>query len=271
MARHVLSLLKSHRNFLLVAVGCIALVTPAFEQTSVTPPEAAGGRTFAYDVVSVHPCKLGSGMSIQSHPDGFSARCTTLWGLMYNAYAVRPNDSIPGLPGWANSEQFDVEAKMDDATLASLKKLPPEQYGEQRQRMLQAILVERFGLKTPQETREQPIYALVIAKGGPKLIAGEKAGGTSWGGGRIETHGAPIERLAFTLSDVLGRVVVDKTGLTGKYDVELKWTPDEQQVTADAGPTLFTAIQEQLGLKLEPAKGPVDTFVVDQVEKPTEN
>ena len=70
---------------------------------------------------------------------------------------------------------------------------------------------------------------------------------------------------------MLGRVVVDKTGLTGKYDVELKWTPDEQQGTADAGPTLFTAIQEQLGLKLEPAKGPVDSFVVDQVEKPTEN
>ena len=66
MARHVPSVLKSQRNFLLVAVGCIALVTPAFEQTSVTPPEAAGGRTFAYDVVSAHPCKLGSGMSIQS-------------------------------------------------------------------------------------------------------------------------------------------------------------------------------------------------------------
>jgi uncharacterized protein (TIGR03435 family) len=81
----------------------------------------------------------------------------------------------------------------------------------------------------------------------------------------------PISGFVFALSDVLSRNVVDKTRLSGNYDIDLKWTPDDQQGTPDAGPTLFTALEEQLGLKLVPAKGPVDTFVVDHVERPTEN
>ena len=80
-----------------------------------------------------------------------------------------------------------------------------------------------------------------------------------------------MDNLAFILSDALGRKVVDITGVTGKYDIDLKWTPDDQQGKPDAGPTLFTAIEEQLGLKLEAAKGPVDTLVVDHIEKPSEN
>ena len=81
----------------------------------------------------------------------------------------------------------------------------------------------------------------------------------------------PVRSLVFALSDLLSRNVVDTTGLTGNYDIDLKWTPDDQQGTPDAGPTLFTALEEQLGLKLVPAKGPVDTFIVDHVERPTEN
>ncbi len=137
--------------------------------------------------------------------------------------------------------------------------------------MLQAILIDRFKLKIHHETREQPIYTLEIAKGGPKLTPVDKPGGMGWGRGQLQMHGASTDRLAFVLSDILGRVVVDKTGLTGKYDALLTWTPDEMQATADAGPTLLTAIQEQLGLKLQSAKGPVDTIVADQVEKPSEN
>ncbi len=139
--------------------------------------------------------------------------------------------------------------------------------------MLQAILADRFKLVFHRETRERPIYALVIAKGGTKLSPGDdkNGNGMSWGRGRIDVHAAPINRFAFTLSDVLGREVVDRTGLTGKYDIKLTWTPDELQESANARPTLFTAIQEQLGLKLESTKGAVDAIVVDQVEKPTIN
>ena len=181
--------------------------------------------------------------------------------------------SLPGIAGWATSDQFDVEAKMDSDTLAALQKLPREQFSDQRDRMLQAILVDRFKLKIHHETREQPIYVLEIAKGGSKLKLGdEKAGpGFWWGGGNIVGNATPIDRFAFVLSDVLGRDVIDKTGLTGKYSIKLTWTLDELQGTADPGPTLFAAIEEQLGLKLRSTKGPVDIIVIDQVEKPSEN
>jgi len=273
MTSHVPPIRRSNGKFLLLVACCLAFASPAFGQTSANAPLNVDAATFAYDVVSIHPCKTGSGMSIGTAPDGFSARCTTLWGLVFNAYPVRPNNPLPGLPGWANSEQFDVEAKMDGDTLAALQKLPREQLSDQRQRMLQAVLADRFKLKIHHETRELPIYALEIAKGGPKLKQGdEKAGsGTSWGRGQIEANATPINKFAFVLSDVLGRDVVDKTGLAGNYEIKLTWTPDELQGTADAGPTLFTAIEEQLGLKLRSTKGPVDTIVVDQAEKPSEN
>jgi uncharacterized protein (TIGR03435 family) len=114
----------------------------------------------------------------------------------------------------------------------------------------------------------------VIAKGGFKLkeAPGKDVGhGSSWSSGRIEIRGGPIESLAFCLSDVLGRLVKDNTGLVGKYNLQLNWTPDDQQGEGEAGPTIFTALREQLGLKLVPAKGPVEVLVVDHAEKPSEN
>jgi len=233
---------------------------------SVTPP--------AYEVVSVKTSKPCGGMSVSSPPGRFSARCVTLWGLIFNAYAVRPNDPIPGLPGWADSAQFDVEAKMGDDTIAALQKLAREHQAEQRNLMLQSLLADRFKLRIHHETIERPIYSLVVAKGGFKL-RGARVGDVDrrivWGSGRIDLRSGSIANLAFILSDVLGRAVVDKTEIAGKYDIALTWTPDELQGASDAGPSIFAAIQEQLGLKLESAKGPVDIIVVDHVEKPSEN
>jgi uncharacterized protein (TIGR03435 family) len=233
-------------------------------------------KTPAYEVVSVKPGQAGcGGMSISVPPGRFSARCITVWGLIYNAYEVRSlHDEPPGLPGWGDSAVFDVEAKVSEDTAAAMLKLSAGERDQQNAQMLQALLADRFKLRVHYESRIQSIDQLVIAKSGSRLKqwpAEQKPRGISWGGSRIRVQGAGMDRLVFCLSDVLGRPVVDKTGLAGNYDIDLKWTPDDQQGKPDAGPTLVTAIEEQLGLKLQAAKAPVNTLVVDHVEKPSEN
>jgi len=192
-----------------------------------------------------------------------------------NAYSIKPNVAIPGIPAWANSVLFDVDAKADDETTAAVEKLSQDARSTQTQGMLQSLLADRFKLRVHNETREGPVYDLVIAKDGFKLKEApesERPGGYSWGNGMIQVRKGSIESLVFTLSDSLtDRPVIDKTGLTGNYDIDLHWMPDDQQGTPDAGPSLFTALQEQLGLKLVPAKGPIETFVVDHVERPSAN
>jgi len=230
----------------------------------------------AYEIVSVKPSPPGcQGMSISMPPGRYSARCITVWGLIFNAYKVRSlHDHPPGLPGWGDSAQFDIDAKMSDESVAAGKNLSSKERDELNNQMLQALLADRFKLRVHYESKIQSVDQLIIAKSGPKLKqwpADQKPRGISWGDNRIRIQGAGMDNLAFILSDALGRTVVDKTGLTGSYDIDLKWTPDDQQGKPDAGPTLVTALQEQLGLKLDSAKGPVDTLVIDNVEKPSEN
>lgn len=249
---------------------------PAFSQTAASASPNASAKPPAYEVVSVMPAESGcDDMTVSSPPGRFSAHCTTLLGLMFNAYpTVKPNIPIPGLPGWANSVRFDVDAKADDETATAMQELPRNEQWKQTQTMLQEALAGRFKLRVHNETREGPIYELVTAKSGFKLKespAGEHSRGYSWGHDHIDVRTGPVGSLVFALSDLLSRNVVDKTGLRGNYDIDLKWTPDDQQGTADAGPTLFTALEEQLGLKLVAAKGPVDILVVDHVERPSEN
>jgi uncharacterized protein (TIGR03435 family) len=154
--------------------------------------------------------------------------------------------------------------------------------------MVQAMLVERFGLAYHRETKEMPVYALVVGKNGPKLADSlpDTQISNMIGRGTLESRHIKMSDLAKILAIPLGRSVVDKTGLTGDYDFTMKWTPDlgesmkpkglPEGPPAEApqpsdGPSLFTAIQEQLGLKLEGQKGPVETFVIDRAEKPSEN
>ena len=167
MTEHSARALKFHEKFLLVAAGLAALATPVFGQAAAPAKQDATVKAPAYEVVSVKPSKPCLGMSMSSSPGRLSDRCVTLWGLMFNAYGLRPNDSrTPGLPGWAHAAQFDIEAKMDDDTAATLQKLPREEQQKQRDLMLQSILADRFKLKIHHEIKEGPIYALVIAKGG---------------------------------------------------------------------------------------------------------
>jgi len=287
------------RQLWLVAGVCVAVAVPVLGQGSVTSV-----KTLSFDVVTIKPNKSGGNMvRMQNMADRFSATGISVKSLIQNAYGIKTGELISGVPGWADSERFDVEAKMDEESMLALKKLPPEQAEEQRRLMTQAMLAERFGLKVHKESKEVPIYALVIAKGGSKLKEADPNNtypngvkgpdGVSRGGmmmvrnGMLTAQGIPISNLVGNLSGQVHRIVVDKTGLTGKYDVTLQWAPDEIQGAmgstggpegqpgaappAASGPSIFTALQEQLGLKLESSKGPADLIVVDHVEMPSEN
>jgi len=127
--------------------------------------------------------------------------------------------------------------------------------------MLQTLLADRFKLAVRHEARELPVYALVVAKNGPKLRAAE--GGSMSSGPSMLRGQVPLSELAHYLSPSLGRTVLDRTGLAGTFEIKLEWMPDEE--------SLFTAIQEQLGLRLESTKAAVDVLVIDRAEKPSEN
>jgi uncharacterized protein (TIGR03435 family) len=212
------------------------------------------------------------------------------------AYGLRP-DLISGGPSWLNSARYDIEARVSGPDVAELRKLSFTERGT----MLQSLLADRFKLAVHKETKILPVYDLTAAKSGPKLhqanpgdtypngIKGPDGvshpGMMRMGRGDLTGQGITISDLAKSLAQQLHRSVTDKTGLAGKYDIALQWTPDQDAAPMipgaggnqpgappppDAsGPSIFTALQEQLGLKLEPAKGPVDTLVIDHIEPPS--
>lgn len=230
----------------------------------------------------------------------FQAENAPLTALIRFAYDIKSDDQLPKDPGWIASERFDVDAKVDDAAAEAMNKLLPDQKFLQFRLMLRSLLEERFKLKVSTQMKELPVYALVAAKGGPKLtplnLPPETAARkmpTLAGGSRGELKAGACSMAMFTrwLSgsyDTGDRVVIDATGLAGVYDFTLSWTPENihaaqlsaassgQELanasTADASkPSLFTALQEQLGLKLESRKAPVEVLVIDHVEQPSPN
>ncbi len=234
-----------------------------------------------FEVASIKPADPSvRGFRIQTAPGGrYIATGVTVRFLIAQAYAVR-DFQISGGPGWTDSERYEINAKGENGI---------ENKPGQMALMLQDLLADRFQLKLNRETKEMPIYTLVLAKNGAKLkdsTVGAEGRRMQTGRGRIEVQGIDMAGLAMQLSQQLRRTVLDKTGLAGNYDFKLEWTPDvgQQQLgpkeiggpeTAppvdSTGPSLFTALQEQLGLRLESTKGPVEMLVIDRVEKPTEN
>ncbi|MGD0444647.1 MAG: TIGR03435 family protein [Edaphobacter sp.] len=281
------------RRKLLLAMGWMAVAVPMWGQDAV-----AGGKALMYDAVSIKPNKPEGGdrisIRIQTGGDRYSASGVSLKGLIQYAYNLKMEDQISGVTGPVSNARFDIEAKIDEDTVAALKKLSNDESNTQRRLLMQGMLADRFKLKVHHETKEMPIYSLVIAKGGFKLKDADPndtypngfkgldgashAGMMRISNDTLTAQAIPISNLANNLSLRLHRQVVDNTGLTGKYDMTLKWAPDENRgeagadgSAADSGPSIFTALQEQLGLKLEPTKGPVETIVVDHVEMPSEN
>jgi len=253
---------------------------------SNTPPAGVQAKAPVFDVVSIKPNKSGSGRTSISSDNGFySAENISLKQLLENAYDVKEY-VISGLTGWANSDRFDVKAKIVDMDADAVKKLTEEQ----RREMLQQLLADRFQLKVHLQTEVLPIYEMVVAKGGAKITAVEPVGpdpdadknkefkGMGRGSMNVNNtvltaHDVLLDNLARTLSSRVSRTIVDKTGLKGNYDLSLTWSPDEGSAAASdsSAPSLFTALQEQLGLRLQPSKGPVETLVVDHIEMPSEN
>jgi uncharacterized protein (TIGR03435 family) len=278
MTRHMIPpLTVAMKNLLCLAVAG-ALAATTWGQASAPAPQGLQANRAAFEVASVSPAKSDCSFTTYGGPPGrYTALCTTLWGLIYNAYNVRSvHDYPPGMPAWADNDRFDIDAKTNDDTVAAIRKLSNKEQEQLTRDMLQSLLADRFQLRVHYESKIRPDYELVLAKGGTKLKALPSNQKPGWGKsdhGNLLLRNKSIADFAnfLSFSNVVGRTVVDKTGLIGNYDFNLKWTPDDQQGTPDAGPTLFTALEEQLGLKLEPAKGPVDTLVVDHVEKPSEN
>ena len=293
-----------------IAVPCLSGLARGTRQSAAPRSADAANETFNYEVASIKPGKpekLGSDglmherAMLMNSPDGFTASGGTLQMLIRTAYGVRDNQ-ISGGPGWISSEKYDVEAKMNPATADKIKKLSEAEKEPVRQHMLQMLLADRFKLTIHRETKELPIYSLVVAKGGSKLHEAKPGevlkgpGGSpappgshlitmGLAGGELTAQNVGAEQIANLLTQQMGRTVVDHTGLKGNYDFTLHWTPDQvapasngpggaspnSSTSSESGPSISTAIQEQLGLKLESQKGPVEILVIDHVERASEN
>lgn len=265
-----------------VIVGALALIValgPA--QTNIARPEFA--------VASIKRNTAGCCVSGGVGNGGGGGKDVTLKMLIGTAYRVQ-EFQISGGPGWIASDRFDVEGKAAD----------PKADFDQLRLMLQSLLADRFKLKLHRETKEIPIYALVVGKGGPKIqlsadqgspdvngpspagATGPNRGAFRFGPGSMIGNAVPISLLARFLSQRLNHMVIDRTDLVGRFNIQLQWTPTVGENPFDLGgnsippadpslPSIFAAIQEQLGLKLETARGPVEVFIIDHVEQPTPN
>jgi len=273
---------------------CAALLVPQAVRAQTAAPAGTAKKIPAYDVVSIKPNNSGPNhLSINIDDGNFNAENIDLGTLLQEAYGLK-RDQIIGLDGAMNSARFDIRAKVLDPDIKALDALT----GPERESMLRPILTERFHLKFHTETRELPVYELLQAKGGSKLqqtsaadkgegdkkeFHGVNSGSTSVHGTRtgveMISHDVPLAVLVSNLSNNLRRVVIDKTGLAGKYDIWLRWSRDDMAASIDKAPdngsqaelppTLFTALQEQLGLRLQGSKDPVETMVIDGLDMPS--
>ncbi len=250
-----------------------------------------------FEVISIKPSKPGDDMiRLWMSPDKFTTQGQTIKEVIKFAYDIKSDEQFSGGPSWIDSEKYDIEAKEDEATAGKLQKLPMEEHANQIRLMVQAMLADRFKLRVSHETKEIPVYALVVAKGGPKMkeeppattpdaIAHPRMFIQFMGPGQLAgtNIGNGLLADALTRQPELGRLVVDETGLKGHYDWTLKWTPEQidpmfrgpagaPAPPPDAsGPSIFTALEEQLGLRLEARKGPVEVLVIDSIERPSPN
>ena len=278
----------------LIALGIVAVVGAVALRA-----QAPASPTFEVASVKVNKSDIGP-IRLQSAGDRFTMTNVPLRNLIVLVYHIQ-NSQLLGEPDWVRSERFDIVAKAEE----NLPPLTPTGPPGPLEEMLRNLLAERFKLVIHHETREEPVYALVMAgrdrKAGPQLHeshvdcdAAIRAGALHqppppgqrpscrlnvWPGWMV-AGGVPIEQLRIVLSSLVQRTVIDRTGLTGLFEFDLSWAFDQllpgplppgTPPIDPNGPSIFTALEEQLGLKLESQKNSVDVLVVDHVEHPTED
>ncbi len=231
---------------------------------------ATSGFAQSFDAASVKPADPAAAGSTFQFPAGGRLRISngTLRQIIETAWYEFRDFQIVGGPSWLNSERYDISATGESR--GATDGIP------EVRKKLQTLLRERFELHVHTETRELPLYRLVTAKSGPKIeSAGEtdsRPAGIQSGCGRMVGTNTTMANLVIYLSRQLHRPVEDDSGLNGKYTFEFEWTTDDAPCSPPAeGPSLFTALQEKLGLRLESAKGPQQVLVIDSVKKPGEN
>jgi uncharacterized protein (TIGR03435 family) len=252
---------------------------------------AGDAKIWSYDVVSVRPNPSASNDLLTTTPgDAYSGRNVRIVNLLSLAYGMK-QDLISGIPGWAEAAHFDVEAKMSPEDAKVFEKLSREARNAAGKAALRRVLEERFHLKVHVEARQLPVYNLVVAKGGLKIkpVMGSNTGwkvvkgpdGTDlprFQDGMLNDQWIEMSGLAGQLTNLVHHMVIDKTGLTDRFNFVLWFAPDRDAPSGEGSetpnldaPPIFDALEEQLGLKLQPGKGIVDILVVDHVEHPTDN
>ncbi len=296
MSHRMLRNLDFARKALLMAAAVLAIAIPVtVGLLNATPGQAQSSDASAtapvFSSVSVKAAQPSGNESnhfqaMFSLRDGsFSARGITLERLIQDAYHVQ-DSQVSGGPDWLKAARFDVDAKFDPQFVAAMQQRVDDHKDFDNQTMLKVLLASQFKLATHTKSQTLPVYDLVVDSGGAKLQAATGMRMMRMGPGDLSSSGTPVEFLVQQLAVRLGRPVIDKTGLKGTYTYAVHWTPDPSEAqhvkqaglpepdppsTDPNGPSLVTAVQEQLGLKLEPQTAPVPVLVIDHAEAPSEN
>jgi uncharacterized protein (TIGR03435 family) len=261
--------------------AALAITFLAFHGMSLAQSPGPGAQGF--EVATIKPSHYSPYSDNINYLPTFRAQNTTLQYLIVFAYHLASDRQLIGGPKWMNSAQFDIEAKEADSVTQRLANMPFGEMEDALRPMVQGLLADRFQLRVHHEEREMRVLALTVAKSGPRLqpsnIAADQAAPGGWlglhsGHRWVEGREATMGFLASWLSgqpEIDGQILLDKTGLSGRYDFKMTWAPQRESSTDESGPSLFTALQEQLGLKLESVKAPVDVVVIDHVETPSPN
>jgi uncharacterized protein (TIGR03435 family) len=283
-------------TILFLAVALLAGMARPLRMARAQTPHPPYWQAPSFEVASIRPSASDDGKTNFSlAPERFSVENAPLSVLIQFAYDIKSDDQLPKTPGWIGSKNFDVDAKVADTDVKLIKELPSDQKLDQYRLMVRSLLEERFNLKVSRQEKELPVYALVLAKGRPKaalVVVSQESqmhrtptlGGSSHG--VLNAGAVSMALFADWLSgrgDIGGRPVIDATGLHGSFDFTLDLAPTGAYVPNDAGtgpvnaapdapgPSLLTAVQEQLGLKLEPRRTPVEVLVIDHVDLPSPN
>jgi uncharacterized protein (TIGR03435 family) len=245
-----------------IAIAAVALLTCAVVPLFAQQPD------LRFDVASVKPNGSGGGINFRPHPlDGIVFSNYPLEAIVRIAYGVQPF-RVVGLPAWTAEERFDIAAKAT-RTISE----------DERRLMMRALLAERFQLKAHFENRERTIYVMTAARADRRLGPGLKprpdcetskcSSGGGARGGELKQEAVTLTEVAGMLSTLREELVRDEAGLPGRFDVQLSWKPETSTDSNDDRPAFFTAIQEQLGLKLEPQRRPVEMLIIESIDRPT--